>query len=91
MTIAMPNPSRTPGDDVETGLFPVAVVSGGCRVAGLPVPVMRMVHPADSCAGLAARGDPAQHFMVRAGLVRRRAPLGRRDLPALRRLDGGEP
>lgn len=90
MTIAMPDPSRTPGQDAGTGLFPAAAVSGGCRVAEPPVPVMRMVHPADPCAGLAARGDPAQHFMVVAGLVRRRAPLGRRSLPALRRLDGGE-
>ena len=83
MTITMPDPSRTPGEDAETGLFPVAAVSAGCRVAGPPVPAMRMGRRgrADSSAGL------ARHGVILA--VRRPAPLGRRSLPALCRLDGG--
>lgn len=83
MTITMPDPSRTPGEDAETGLFPVAAVSAGCRVAGPPVPAMRMGRRgrADSSAGL------APHGVILA--VRRRTSLGRRSLPALRRLGGG--
>lgn len=82
MTITMPDPSRTPGQDPETGLFPVAAVSAGCRVAGPPAPAMRMGRRGgvDSCAGL------APHGVILA--VRRPAPLGRRSLPALRRLGG---
>lgn len=86
MTITMPDPTRTPGEDPETGLFPVAAVSAGCRVAELPIRAMRIgrrgvVGPADSSAGL------APHGVILA--VRRPAPLGRRSLPALRRLGGG--
>lgn len=83
MTITMPDPSRTPSEDPETGLFPVAAVSAGCRMARPPVPAMRMGRRGgvDSCAGL------APHGVILA--VRRRASLGRRSLPALRRLGGG--
>lgn len=82
MTITMPDPSRTPGE-AEAGLDPGAAVSAGCRVAGPPVPAMRMGRRGgvDSCAGL------APHGVILA--VRRLAPLGRRSLPALRRLGGG--
>ena len=83
MTITMPDPTRTPGQEPETGLFPVAAVSAGCRVTELPIRAMRMGRHgrADSSAGL------APHGMILA--VRRPAPLGRRSLPALRRLGGG--
>lgn len=83
MTITMPDPSRTPGEDPEIGLFPVAAVSAGCCVAGPPVPAMRIGRRGEvhSSAGLAPQG------VILA--VRRPAPLGRRSLPALRRLGGG--
>lgn len=83
MIITMPDPTRNHGEDPETGLDPGAAVSGGCRVAGPPVPAMRMGRRgrADSSAGL------ARHGVILA--VRRRTSLGRRSLPALRRLGGG--
>lgn len=82
MTITMPDPSRTPGKDPEAGLFPVAAVSAGCRVAELAIRAMRIERRGEvhSSAGL------APHGVILA--VRRPAPLGRRSLPALRRLGG---